>query len=77
MDCFTHNLDMPSVASTAPPAESRKKFRAFREEKWKKRQMLPRSQRNPVEAWPADLLFFFRVTLLLRGLCAALEVRLR
>eukprot|EP00038_Savillea_parva_P001494 m.104335 g.104335 ORF g.104335 m.104335 type:complete len:1732 (-) comp10523_c0_seq1:284-5479(-) len=65
------------LRDTAPPAESRRKFRAFREEKWKKRQMLPRSQRNPVEAWPADLLFFFRVTLLLRGLCAALEVRLR
>jgi hypothetical protein len=29
--------------------------------------------RNPVEAWPAELLFFFRVTLLLRGLCSKLE----
>lgn len=44
---------------------------------WQKRQQLPRSQRNPVEAWPPELLFFFRVTLLLRGLCAVLGVRVR
>eukprot|EP00536_Pseudo-nitzschia_multiseries_P001288 jgi/Psemu1/234462/estExt_Genewise1.C_160099 len=31
--------------------------------------------RNPVEAWPAELVFFGRVTAMLRGLCSRLEVR--
>jgi predicted unusual protein kinase regulating ubiquinone biosynthesis (AarF/ABC1/UbiB family) len=31
--------------------------------------------RNPVEAWPAELVFFGRVTNLLRGLCSRLDVR--
>ena len=34
------------LRDTAPPAESRQRFRAFREEQWKKRQQLPRSQRT-------------------------------
>jgi hypothetical protein len=36
----------------------------------------PRGRRNPVAAWPSELLFFFRVILLLRGLCAGLGVRI-
>lgn len=32
--------------------------------------------RNPVDAYPADFLFFFRVVLLLRGLFSSLKVRL-
>ena len=38
---------------------------------------VPRSQRNPVEAFPQDLIFFFRVILFLRGLCSLLSVRVR
>lgn len=65
------------LRDTAPGAEMRRDLKKFREDIWQKRQSLPRSQRNPVEAWPPELLFFFRVTLLLRGLCAVLGVRLR
>jgi CubicO group peptidase (beta-lactamase class C family) len=32
--------------------------------------------RNPIEAWPGELMFFFRVSFLLRGLAAVLGVRL-
>ena len=38
---------------------------------------VPRSQRNPVEAYPQDLLFFFRVILFLRGLCSLISARVR
>jgi len=31
--------------------------------------------RNPVEAWPSELVFFGRVTNMLRGLCSQLDVR--
>jgi aarF domain-containing kinase len=65
------------LRDTAPGDEMRKQFTKFREDVWQKRQQLSRSQRNPVEAYPAELLFFFRVTLLLRGLCAVLRVRVR
>ncbi len=44
---------------------------------WEKRARLPPSQRNPVEAFPGDIVFFFRVATLLRGLCAILSVRIK
>lgn len=44
---------------------------------WKKMNEMPRSQRNPVEAYPQDLLFFFRVIMFLRGLCSLLGVRVK
>ena len=31
--------------------------------------------RNPVDAWPSELVFFTRVTAMLRGLCSRLEVQ--
>jgi len=31
-------------------------------------------RRNPVDAWPAELIFFSRVTALLKGLCSRLDV---
>ena len=31
--------------------------------------------RSPVDAWPPELVFFTRVTAMLRGLCSSLEVR--
>lgn len=65
------------LRDTQPPDESRETSKTFREARWKKRQELPRSERNPVEAWPPDLLFFFRVTLLLKGMCCELGVRLK
>ena len=30
--------------------------------------------RNPVDAWPSELIFFGRVTNMLRGMCSRLEV---
>lgn len=32
-------------------------------------------RKNPVDAWPGSLMFFFRTTGLLRGLCSTLEVQ--
>jgi len=32
-------------------------------------------RRNPVDAWPAELIFFGRAMNMLRGLCSRLEVR--
>ena len=31
--------------------------------------------RNPVDAWPPELIFFTRVTAMLKGLCSRLEVQ--
>jgi CubicO group peptidase (beta-lactamase class C family) len=31
--------------------------------------------RNPIDAWPSELIFFSRVSAMLRGLCSRLEVR--
>ena len=44
----------------------------WRTEQRAKRAKLEPSLRNPVDAWPGDLVFFFRVIFLLRGLCSAL-----
>lgn len=38
---------------------------------------LPRDQRNPVEAFPSELMLFFRTIFLLRGLCTSLNVRVK
>jgi hypothetical protein len=65
------------LRDTQPPDESRAASERFREDRWKQRNDLPKSERNPVEAWPAELLFFFRVTLLLKGMCCELGVRLK
>ena len=35
------------------------------------------ARKNPVDAWPGALMFFFRTTGLLRGLCSALGVEQR
>jgi hypothetical protein len=43
-------------------------------EKWEAK---PRSERNPVEAFPSELMLFFRTVFLLRGLCTSLEVRVK
>ena len=32
------------------------------------------ARKNPVDAWPGSIMFFFRTTGLLRGLCSALDV---
>ena len=65
------------LRDTRPADEMRKTSRKFVEARWKKRNTLPKSQRNPVEAWPPELLFFFRVTLLLKGMCCELGARLK
>ena len=65
------------LRDTRPADEMRKTSRKFVEARWKKRNKLPKAQRNPVEAWPPELLFFFRVTLLLKGMCCELGASLR
>lgn len=64
------------LRDTAPPEEMRKDLKAYRAGVEKARRATPKSKRNPVDAWPGELLFFFRVALLLRALCATLGVRL-
>jgi hypothetical protein len=61
---------------TAPAAEMRADFNRFRVEQESKLRASPGRRRNPVEAWPSELLFFFRAILLLRGLGASLGARL-
>lgn len=48
----------------------------YAKEQKEKYDQLPKSKRNPVDSWPGELVFFFRVTFLLRGLCTELNVRL-
>lgn len=61
---------------TAPPKEMRKALQSYNEEKMKALKKAPKATRNPIDAWPGELLFFFRVTLLLRALCSTLHVRM-
>ena len=55
-------------------AESRRVTMAYFEQQRAKFEALPADERIPVSAWPSELLLFFRCILLLRGLCASLEV---
>ncbi|CAM9148700.1 unnamed protein product, partial [Heterosigma akashiwo] len=62
---------------TAPPEEARSAHKKW-ERKWaKKRRADYRAtgRKNPVDAYPGDLLFFVRATELLHGLGARLRVR--
>ncbi|GMH32993.1 hypothetical protein BSKO_00827 [Bryopsis sp. KO-2023] len=58
----------PIPASKAKQAREERKQQQRLKEKEK-----PRVKR-PIDAWPGDLVFFFRVTGLLKGLCSALEI---
>lgn len=64
------------LRDTQPPREAKATLAKWRTQQMEKRAHLEPCQRNPIDAWPGDLLFFFRVILLLRGLCSALDVRL-
>merc|ERR1711959_315181 len=61
---------------TAPPKQARSELMAYRKEARARRKKKPRHLRNPVEAWPSELIFFLRTMLLLRGLCSELEVKI-
>jgi aarF domain-containing kinase len=71
-----------SFRETVPQAKAREiqsqrsKDYQRRTEAMKQDQGVEKNQklRNPVEAWPAELVFFGRVTNLLRGLCSRLDV---
>ena len=72
-----------SLADPAPQSEAaaEKKRRAKdykeRNEAMRQEQGVSKGQklRNPVDAWPSELIFFTRVSAMLRGLCSRLEVR--
>ncbi len=66
------------LRDTAPAAEMRADFARFVAEQDTLRRESEGTgrRRNPVEAWPSELLFFFRAILLLRGLGASLDARL-
>lgn len=72
-DPFEDLRTMRNVFKTVPAS----KAKAAREEN-KKERKLKESQvarvKRPVDAWPGDLVFFFRVTGLLKGLCSTLEM---
>lgn len=61
---------------TSGSIESRKQFQAMFAERQAALANIPKSQRNPVESWPADLVFFMRSVFLIRGLCSILECQL-
>jgi len=61
-----------TLRDTAPPKEMRAQTKEFIEER--RAQNGGQRPRNPVDAWPGELVFFFRVVMLLRGLCSRLEV---
>ena len=63
-----------TLRETGPPKEMRRDTKEFRAEIKKKSGGA--KLRNPVDAWPGELVFFFRVIMLLRGLCSRLEVRM-
>jgi len=75
-----------SFGSTVPQSQAREESKA-RSDGYKRRvEAMKEDQgidtkdkkqklRNPVDAWPAELIFFGRVTNMLRGLCSRLEVR--
>jgi len=62
---------------TAPPEEARSAHKKW-ERKWikkRKKEYKSSGRKNPVDAYPGDLLFFIRATELLHGLGARLRVR--
>ena len=67
---------VPQTQAREVSSEKSKDSKA-RMEALKEEQGIQKDQklRNPVEAWPAELVFFGRVTNLLRGLCSRLDVR--
>jgi aarF domain-containing kinase len=67
---------VPQTQVRQVSSEKSKEYQA-RMEALKEEQGVQKGQklRSPVEAWPAELVFFGRVTNLLRGLCSRLDVR--
>ena len=72
-----------SLSDTVPQSEAadakkqRMKESKAKEEATRRDQKIEKNTklRNPVDAWPSELIFFTRVTAMLRGLCSKLEVR--
>jgi predicted unusual protein kinase regulating ubiquinone biosynthesis (AarF/ABC1/UbiB family) len=60
---------------TAPVEEARKAHRKNHEDMRKMRNEAPASQKNPVDAWPAEFIFFARSIELLGGTATQLGVR--
>ena len=71
-----------SLADPVPQSQAvvvqkdRARERQAKNEAMRQEQGLKKGQklRNPVDAWPSELIFFSRVTAMLRGLCSRLEV---
>ena len=62
---------------TESAVESRATTLAHIQKAKEKYESLPRNERNPVEAFPSELMLFFRTVFLLRGLCTSLNVRVK
>ena len=64
-------------SQAASAKKERIRERKMKEEAMRKDQGVEKGQklRNPVDAWPPELIFFTRVTAMLKGLCSSLEVR--
>jgi hypothetical protein len=60
------------MRDTAPPDEAKASYNTFKKVMIKRRAA---GKRNPVDAYPGDLLFFMRVTQLLHGLGSLLHVK--
>lgn len=69
-----------SLQDTVPQSEAaaakKQRAREYKERTEAQRQEQKKQKlRNPVDAWPPELIFFTRVSAMLRGLCSRLEVR--
>lgn len=72
-DPFEDLNTMRRVFRTVPASKAKAaRVERRKEEKLKEKEVA--RVKRPIEAWPGDLVFFFRVTGLLRGLCSALEM---
>lgn len=80
-DPFEDMANMRRAFRDTEPATEARENRRVRAEAYRAReQAMKRDQRvtklrNPVDAWPPELVFYGRVTNMLRGLCSRLDVR--
>jgi len=72
-DPFQDLANVRSMFKTVKSSAAKEAKEQWARERKEREKEAPRLKR-PIEAWPSEFVFFFRVNGLLRGLCSALEV---
>ena len=72
-DPFQDLANVRRMFKTVKSSEAKEAKEKWARERKERENEAPRLKR-PIEAWPNEFVFFFRVNGLLRGLCSALEV---